>query len=195
MPRRPRHLSTEEKALWDRVAKRTEPLKPQTPAPEFSPTPKPKPAVKQVPIPQFQIGERAGIPSTAAHLASAVEVGLRNAPLQMDAKTHGRMKQGKLKPEARIDLHGMTLAEAHPALLEFILTSERMGRRLVLVITGKGRRGPDDGPIPARIGQLRHQVPGWLRSAPLASVVLQVTPAHGRHGGLGAYYVYLRRKR
>jgi DNA-nicking Smr family endonuclease len=40
---------------------------------------------------------------------------------------------------------------------------------------------------------LRHQVPQWLRLPPLGNVVMQVTPAHIRHGGHGAYYVYLRR--
>ena len=57
----------------------------------------------------------------------------------MDAGTFGRMRKGKLSPEGRIDLHGMTLAEAHPALISFILGSRAKGRRFVLVITGKGR--------------------------------------------------------
>ena len=65
----------------------------------------------------------------------------------------------------------------------------------MLVITGKGRGGEDHGPIPRRQGVLRHQVPLWLRQPPLGSVVLQVAVAHLRHGGEGAYYVYLRRAR
>jgi DNA-nicking Smr family endonuclease len=111
----------------------------------------------------------------------------------MDAKTHGKMTRGKLQPEARIDLHGMTLSEAHPELIRFILGAQAAGLRLVLVITGKGKRRDDDGPIPQRTGALRHQVPGWLRLPPLGAAVLQVTEAHQRHGGSGAYYVYLRR--
>ena len=63
-----------------------------------------------------------------------------------------------------------------------------------LVITGKGKRGPDIGPIPHRMGVLRHQVPQWLRQPPLGPATLQVTEAHLKHGGSGAFYVYLRRR-
>ena len=112
----------------------------------------------------------------------------------MDAKAYGKMTRGKLSPEARIDLHGMTLAEAHPELIHFILNAQAGGLRLVLVITGKGKRRDDLGPIPHRTGALRHQVPQWLRLPPLGQVVLQVSEAHLMHGGSGAYYVDLRRR-
>ena len=68
------------------------------------------------------------------------------------------------------------------------------GLRHVLVITGKGRAGGPDAPLPVRPGALRHAVPHWLHMPPLSAAVLQVTPAHRRHGGDGAYYVYLRRR-
>jgi DNA-nicking Smr family endonuclease len=113
----------------------------------------------------------------------------------MDAKAFGRLTRGKLAPQARIDLHGMTLAEAQPRLTGFVLGAQAQGLRLVLVITGKGRRVADDGPIPHRHGVLRHQVPIWLAQGPLAPAVLQVAEAHQRHGGGGAFYVYLRRPR
>jgi DNA-nicking Smr family endonuclease len=111
----------------------------------------------------------------------------------MDRKAFGRMIRGKLKPEARIDLHGMTVAEAHGALIRTILRAHGDGMRLVLVVTGKGRDRDEGGPIPAPRGVLRHQVPQWLHQPPLVSAVLQVVEAHQRHGGGGAYYVYLRR--
>ena len=64
----------------------------------------------------------------------------------------------------------------------------------MLVITGKGKQGPDFGPIPQRYGVLKHQVPQWLHMPPLGPCILQITEAHLKHGGAGAYYVYLRRK-
>ena len=106
-----------------------------------------------------------------------------------------KMTKGKMHPEGRLDLHGMTLDRAHGALSRFIISSHGSGRRLVLVITGKGKHRDSPGPIPVHQGVLRHQVPEWLRLAPLNSVVLQVTQAHISHGGGGAYYVYLRRSR
>lgn len=149
---------------------------------------KPKPRMAP-----FRLGEAVEKPERR-DLMPVLGQTLTAAPLQMDAKTHGKMTRGKLVPEARIDLHGMTLAEAHPELIRFVLNAQGAGLRLVLVITGKGRPGPDTGPIPQRLGALRHQVPQWLRQSPLGPAVLQVTEAHLKHGGAGAYYVYLRRR-
>jgi DNA-nicking Smr family endonuclease len=89
----------------------------------------------------------------------------------------------------------MTLDQAHGALTAFILRAHGAGKRLVLIVTGKGKDRDIGGPIPVRYGVLRHNVPHWLRLPPLTQLVLQVTKAHTRHGGGGAYYVYLRRQR
>lgn len=145
--------------------------------------------------PDLKIGSAARPHSRPHDLAPGIGQQLAEAPLRMDRKAFTRMNRGKLAPEARIDLHGLTLSAAHPELIRFILQSQAQGLRLVLVITGKGRSGPDDGPIPQRPGVLKHQVPHWLATPPLAGAVLQVTEAHRRHGGSGAYYVYLRRTR
>lgn len=114
----------------------------------------------------------------------------------MDAKAYGRLKRGKMGPEARLDLHGLTQGRAHGVLSSFIQQAHAQGLRLVLVITGKGstRREEPDA-MTDRKGTLRHAVPQWLAQAPVAPLILQVTPAHQRHGGTGAYYVYLRRRR
>ncbi|EYD74166.1 Smr protein/MutS2 [Rubellimicrobium mesophilum DSM 19309] len=143
------------------------------------------------PIAPFRVGQAVDHRKTNDLLPGLAE-SLARGPLRMDAGTFGRMRKGKLRPDARIDLHGMTLAEAHPALQSFILGSRAKGRRLVLVITGKGRVNDDLAPMPARAGRLRHDVPRWLMLPPLAGAVLQVAPAHQRHGGEGALYVYLR---
>lgn len=194
MPRR-RNLHPEEAELWQAVTRSARPLKarPATPA-----TPRPitnLPAAVATPPPPlepFRVGEKARI-ARGDKVPPSPSRPQKDAPLLMDAKAFGRMSRGKLAPEARIDLHGMTLAEAHPELVRFILGAQSHGRRLVLVITGKGRPGADDGPIPRRAGVLRHQVPLWLRQPPLGPLVLQTTEAHARHGGGGALYVYLRR--
>lgn len=190
-----RRLNEDDLALWRKVTDRTERLDLKS---LFTPEVEPK----KTPNTSFStaIGRPSAPPApkprTKPHdLAQPVSDRLKSAPVQMDNKAFGKMKRGKLKPEGRIDLHGMTLDQAHPALTGFILQSHRRGKRLVLVITGKGKRSDDDGPIPVRQGVLRHQVPQWLSAAPLGPLVLQVTPAHISHGGGGAYYVYLRRQR
>lgn len=192
--RKGRNLNPQERALWERVAHTATPLERRKKAP----TPPVKPREPEPPAPEdlrahvripedFSIGTRPQ--------GTRTDVPGKPDPLRMDKKRFQRMTKGKLQPEARIDLHGMTLADAHPALTSFVLTSYAAGRRLVLVITGKGRAGFDDGPIPSRPGVLRRQVPLWLSAPPLSQAVLQVTEASRRHGGSGAYYVYLRRGR
>jgi len=202
MPRRRRGLNPEDEALWQAVARSARPLRPKAAHPpdpdveaalrphRLPPEPHVQPADRLTP---FRLGERAAT-RLPHQLAPSLTAALAEQPLRMDAKTHGRMSRGKIAPEARIDLHGMTLSEAHAELVHFLLNAQSAGLRLVLVITGKGKRGADDGPIPNRIGALRHQVPQWLRLPPLGPVVQQAAEAHLRHGGAGAYYVYLRRR-
>jgi DNA-nicking Smr family endonuclease len=155
---------------------------------------KPEPKRTAEPIKPFSIGGRAK-QSVQKNLTPTLTHQLASQSVEMDAKSFKRMKAGKLRPDARIDLHGKTLDQAFPALREFILSSYARGDRLALVITGKGKSKDASGPIPTRTGVLKHQVPAWLRQAPLNSVVLQVAQASVRHGGSGAYYVYLRRSR
>ncbi|MTH33334.1 DNA mismatch repair protein MutS [Paracoccus limosus] len=199
-----RGLTADEKALWSRIAATAVPMHgpatvhgaahgaddPEPAAPPVSRVPAQPPTVTP---PDFRIGATPIKPSTRIDLAPHPGRALHDQPLRMDHKTHRRMAQGKLVPEARIDLHGMTLNAAQPALTRFVLNARASGLRLVLVITGKGRDIGPEAPLPVRPGALRHNVPHWLHMAPLSQLVLQVRPAHRRHGGEGAYYVYLRR--
>lgn len=182
---RRRILRPEEQEIWHAVARTANPLHGHAfVLPSVPVMAKTQTAIEPPPpIPAFRLGEKA-----LARPAKA-----KPSPLQMDAKKHAKMTRGKLAPEARIDLHGMTMAEAHPELIRFILNAHSDGLRLVLVITGKGKLREDHGPIPQPMGILRHNVPLWLRQMPLAPAVLQVTEAHAKHGGAGAIYVYLRR--
>ena len=192
---RRRHLSPEEADLWRTVARTARPLHGQKlHLPDPPPAPDPPPLAHAKPrLSPFLLGEKHRKPEQR-DLAPTLPDLLGQAPLRMDAGTHAKMTRGKLQPESRIDLHGMTLAEAHPELIRFILNAQSAGLRLVLVITGKGKRREDTGPIPQRMGALRHQVPHWLHLPPLGPAVLQVSEAHLKHGGGGAYYVYLRRR-
>ncbi len=192
-----RRLRPDEIELWQKVNERTHRMHPdreREPDQHLArPKPKPHKPVFNVAEP-FEFGGPTAPP--APHkLQPSLSDRLNSAPVQMDKRSFSKMKRGKMKPEGRIDLHGMTLDRAHPALIRFILSAQASGKRLVLVITGKGKRSEEDGPIPRPRGVLRHQVPAWLTSPPMAQAVLQISPAHISHGGEGAYYVYLRRQR
>lgn len=193
-----RRLRPDEEELWRKVTDKTERLHPEKPFhPDDFVTPSlPKPRPKTA----FEVTPSLGKPSMArpsvsVNLSPSIVDQVAAQPVQMDRKAFTQMKRGKLKPEGKLDLHGMTIDRAHPALMRFILSAQAEGKRLVLVVTGKGKHRDDDGPIPVRFGVLRHQVPQWLSMPPLSSVVLQVSQANARHGGGGAYYVYLRRNR
>ncbi len=190
MPRRGRRgLTQEERSLWDQVRATAEPLRPDLPtAPEA-----PASARPLAPEPSAPPERRAPVPAAKAAPPPTATAAPESAPL-MDRRRLDKLRRGRLQPEARIDLHGMTAARAHSALTGFIQTAHAQGRRLVLVITGKGR-APDDAIAPQRHGILHHSVPHWLAAPPLVTRVLEVVPAHQRHGGAGAYYVYLRRLR
>lgn len=185
MTKKGRRLSAEEEKLWKKVTDTATPMPSHTEnTRSFQ---KPKEQKSPTTIPKFRIGERAATPSAATRISPP------DQPLRMDRKAFARMKRGKSKPEARIDLHGMTVDRAHGALLSFLLRCHGEGKRLVLVITGKGKLTQDTGPIPQPTGVLKRQVPIWLEQPPLNQIVLQTTTAHQRHGGSGALYVYLRR--
>lgn len=206
MPRR-RSLSDDETTLWQRVTRSARRLQPaRDPAADTRTGPVPDPGAPP-PVARKPAGKPPGKPlpmpsppppasRLSLDLAETVGEALARVPVRMDRNAHNRMMRGKLAPEARIDLHGMTLAQAHPVLTGFILNAHARGLRLVLVITGKGRTRPDDdtGPMPRRAGALKHEVPHWLRSGVLRPLVLEIRESHRSHGGTGAYYVYLRKQ-
>lgn len=198
MARKPRHLSAEEEALWSSVAATANPLsKPKRRTAEPKPAKSDPARPSKQPIPNFRVGQSAGqAPAPRIDFSPDIADRVAAAPLSMDRRAFRKLSRGRMRPERRIDLHGMTLAQAHPALVGFILSSHAAGHRLVLVITGKGRGSRDTGgPVPERKGILREQVPRWLSTPPCKNAVLQVAQAHSSHGGQGAWYVYLRRSR
>lgn len=203
MARKPRQPTQEERHLWERIAAHATPLHPLRPRmPEPVPAPRKtsaQPAAPQKPaaVNGWPSGPlRIGISApTRSHASSPAESALTRPGL--DRRQHRRLRKGKLAPEARIDLHGMTLATAHQALIGFVLQARAANKKLILVITGKGRGGVNaPGLLPeTRRGALRHDVPRWLEMPPLDQIVSGVSQAHDRHGGGGAYYVWLRRNR
>ena len=99
-----------------------------------------------------------------------------------------RLRRGRLRPEARLDLHGMTQDKAHRALNRFIAEAQSSGVRSIIIITGKGR-------ISEGGGVLRNQVPKWLNAPGIRPSILAFSPAQPKDGGEGALYVLLRRRR
>jgi DNA-nicking Smr family endonuclease len=115
----------------------------------------------------------------------------------LDRRSALRLQRGKTVIDGRIDLHGMTQSQARSALSTFVTSGHRHGHRCLLVITGKGRRpkAGSDAPWGSEPGILRRMVPNWLEEPPIAGCVLAYSPAQPEHGGSGALYVLLKRRR
>ena len=115
----------------------------------------------------------------------------------LDRRTEQKLTRGKMSIEGRLDLHGMTQDQAHPALIQFILSAHKHKKRFVLVVTGKGRRNTEDNEYGSGvgIGILKQRVPEWLHMEPLSDIVLKVVDAQPKDGGTGALYIYIRRDR
>lgn len=198
MARRKKPLTDDDQQVWNTVKASLTPLRPDQKPQQVVKPPLPPVFAKPRPMlskPLTKIGRSTAEPAVRFDLAPDVMVGLAQSPRNMDQRTHTKMRKGKLRPEAKLDLHGMQAAHAHTALLGFVRRCHMDGKRLVLVVTGKGSKAHDDGGImPSRQGILRQSLPHWLSAANIRGMILQITPAHVRHGGGGAYYIYLKRK-
>ena len=166
---------------------------PEPPAPVDPPAPSAAPASPKPKIPKFRIGQKA--PSGAAAPRPQDRGARREATGGIDAKVLRKLRRGEGRIEDRLDLHGMNMDQAERAVCGFVRESARRGKRLILVVTGKGRDAGDTGPVPVRIGLLRQSLPGWLDGPQAGGKVQGWLHAHRRDGGTGAFYVYLRRSR
>ena len=106
-------------------------------------------------------------------------------PPQLNRRDSERLRKGQMEIEAKLDLHGMRQHEAQDVLIGFIQQSIIMKRRCVLVVTGKGSISSPS--------VIREKLPEWLKNNSIASHVLQYTSAQPKHGGSGAFYVYLKK--
>lgn len=176
-----------------------------TAAPPSAPAaPAPSPAPLPGPAPRPRLNRRAPVASTAPPaddlpLRARPVVTVDRAPALLGAKTgldkrtEERVRRGQLPIDGRIDLHGMTQDRAHDALLTFVRGAHASGRRLLLVITGKGQVAEDRSH--SGRGVLRSAVPRWLNEPAFRPLVLAVHQAQPHHGGSGALYVFLKRVR
>ena len=106
---------------------------------------------------------------------------------------NGKKKIRKtLEIESRVDLHGMTQAQASKTLVQFIHHSYSARKQNLLVITGKGlkrQEGKTEG------GIIRRQLPSWLEGLDLRAYVRFYTNEHPFEGNTGAFYVRLRKNK
>lgn len=200
------HAPEDDDALWRAFTRNIDPLDlegrvPETPSPRLDDMLRRNRTAPNAP--PSDPAHRPAKPRPNAPTAARNAAPQPAQPGQIDNRQVRRIGNGREGIDARIDLHGMRQAEAHNALRVFLFRSQARGCRMVLVITGKGGAsspsGDHLGPLlhegSADRGVLRRNVPLWLAEPDLSPIVVGCVPAHIRHGGDGALYVQLRRKR
>ena len=183
---RRRALSAEERVAWRQLAKTVTPfVRPARPEP-VAPKPEPVVAKPVVPHPVSLTKTRPSAPQ-------------RPPPPNpdrdgLDGSWNRRLGSGAVVPDVSIDLHGHTLASAHARLMHALDQALATGARVMLVIAGKVRESTmaTDG---KRRGAIRAELPHWIAASRHADRVAAIRAAHPRHGGAGAIYLILRRKK
>lgn len=112
----------------------------------------------------------------------------------LDLHWDRRIKGGAIAPDFTLDLHGCSLAQAHARLDDGLDQARAMDARVVLLIAGKPRpaEAADRG---ERRGAIRAKLLDWLAAGRHAAAIAAIRPAHRRHGGEGALYLVLKRRR
>lgn len=95
-----------------------------------------------------------------------------------------KLRRGQIRIERELDLHGMTVSEARPALARFLAECQNGWVRCVRIVHGKGHRSPHKHPV------LKGKLDAWLKTR---DEVLAYCSAPRSDGGTGAVYVLLKR--
>ena len=177
-----RRLAPEEKALWEKVIASVRPLAPRRPQEAAAPPP----SAPEPPAPT------AKAPRPAPRAAPAPTAKKVQPGTTLDASWDRRLARGLVQPELTVDLHGHNLATAYDLLDRRLDEAVSMGARLLLLITGKP---PRDERRPVQRGAIRAAVGDWLAASRHAGSIAAVRGASRRHGGTGALYIVLRRRR
>ncbi len=179
-------LTPADRALWRRVAATVRPLA-GTIAPEPEPVASPPAPANPPPTGRREMRNEAEPAKGSARISTYTP-----PPHPEDATLDGvwdrRMRGGRVRPDMVIDLHGHSLEAAHAIVEHRLQDAAALGQRLILIVTGKGSRGPLD-----RRGVIRESLADWLQLSRLRPFIAAMRPAHPRHGGGGAFYVVLRR--
>ena len=162
-----------------RAMQGTKPLQSEERVPATKPKPKPRARFTKA-------DEAAVLAESLEDEIDAIEHGyggaLRFHRQHVGKRTMRKLQRGGFSVQAEIDLHGMTLEEAKPALSDFISYSAQQGKYCVRVVHGKGLGSGDRGPV------LKNAVNRWLRKW---DCVLAFVSTRQVDGGTGAVYVLL----
>ncbi|MEW4449149.1 Smr/MutS family protein [Qipengyuania sp. JC766] len=189
----PRGLTDAEAQAWEKLAATVEPLhparRPRKVVPAPAPPPSPAPATSS-PVARPEPKRRDLSLPTRTPPNPSVPRGDGGLDSHWDRK----LKAGQVAPDFTLDMHGHTLDGAYHRLESGLFQAKTMGARLVLVIAGRSRP-VDAADRGQRRGAIRAKMLDWLAAGPHAGDIAAIRKAHRRHGGDGALYLVLKRRR
>ena len=100
-----------------------------------------------------------------------------------------KLKKGQFPIQDYIDLHGLTKQQAEISMRDFLLKSQQLGLRCVLVVHGRGLNSENHIPV------LKERLPIWLTRGPVKRFVMAFSTAMPYDGGTGAIYILLRKQK
>jgi len=160
-----RPLRSEEREVWKRVARTVAPRR----------YPKGKGSAKSLPSREDFANMLRIAPNTSVERT--------RTPQSLDINNDKKTRRGRVEIDAKIDLHDMIQDEARPALSRAIMRAAKHNKKCLLVVTGKGVR---------LNGVLRQNFPNWINDPALRPHIATYAQAHIKHGGAGAWYVFLK---
>jgi len=105
----------------------------------------------------------------------------------LDQQLHKQFQNNSFK---KIDLHGHTVDEAYQKVLSYLKLHFKKNNPLHIVITGLGNKSQGEEFF---TGKIRKQFPQWLETDAFQHIVKSYSPCKIKHGGLGAFYIKLRK--
>lgn len=181
----PSHDDEHPLALWQQVMQESRPLEPSHRIVKEPLSPKYCKQRMRERASAHEVAWLSALPAVSARVpdrATMQDVGA----CRFDARLKKRLGRGSEKIDVVLDLHGLTMAQAHTQLHHTLSMAHHRAQRTVLVITGKGKDGE---------GVLRRSLPVWLDAEVALGVVQGYDTAAVHHGGSGAFYVRVRAAR
>lgn len=182
-----RPLTPDEAALWARVMASVRPIRARAASPTPATASKPVEAARPADV------RRHRKPVLQKPPQQTIAAPRARPGTTLDGSWDKLLSRGLVSPDRSIDLHGHNLNTAYALLDSALDQAIRAGDRVILLVTGKPPASTSAAPH-AR-GAIRAAVGDWLAGSRHAASIAAVRGAHPRHGGAGALYIVLRRRR
>ena len=134
------------------------------------------------------------------HIIKDLEVVVKNSKFDLEnINIKKNIKNKSFIIDKKIDFHGTNLLESEELFANTICECYNNGLRCLLFVTGKGlfkvKNNYDNDAPRLYHGVIRRAFNTWVTSNKFSKQILSYEKASIEHGGDGAFYVYLRKKK